>query len=250
MRRVDLVVGALVAAAVLAWPAWAFDDVFSRTLPLKAGGGFSLENINGPVVLSGWDREEVEVRAVKSAASAGDLDRVRIIAEERDGGVSVSTVYPRDGDVEVTVSYDVRVPKRVLLKRVATVNGTVRVNGLHATGELFSVNGNLEVTECTGGLLARTTNGDIRMELAHVIGPERLAMATVNGSIELTLPANAGVLLDVHSLRGDFQSELPVQVEGPQGRREFQARIGGGGVPIELRTVNGAIRVLVRTQKI
>src|SRR5260370_22538820 len=56
------------AGCLLAAPARAgFDDVFDRTVPLQAGGSFELQNVNGSVEITGWDRNEVQIHAVKSA---------------------------------------------------------------------------------------------------------------------------------------------------------------------------------------
>src|SRR5437879_5838380 len=54
--------------SLLAVPARAsVDEVFDRTVALRSGGSFELQNVNGKVEISGWDRSEVEIHAVKSA---------------------------------------------------------------------------------------------------------------------------------------------------------------------------------------
>src|ERR1700690_924479 len=58
----------LAAIAALVFPAAAADENFYHTYPLAAGGSFALENVNGSVQVEGWSRDEVEVRAVKTAA--------------------------------------------------------------------------------------------------------------------------------------------------------------------------------------
>ncbi len=244
MRRAALILVVIVAAAVLAAPCFAFDEVFQQTYPLQSGGSFRLQNVNGSVHVSGWDRDEVQVRAVKSARhDRRDLQRVAIEVEARPDSVAVETRYPPDDGVEVYVEYRIRVPRRVLLTRVATVNGTVHVSGVEAVGVLRSVNGNVEVYDSSGRLDAHTTNGNVRLELRRVDPGGALTAETVNGSIVLALPTDAGAELDVRSVNGDFQSELPLTLRGSLGAREFHGRLGAGGSPIRIRTVNGAIRV-------
>ena len=244
MRR--MAVGlALVAAAVLAVPCFAFDEVFQQTYALPPGGSFQLQNVNGSVRVSGWNRNEVEVRAVKSSRrNPQDLARVQIEVESKADSVAVTTRYPQDEGVEVSVEYEVRVPHRVQLTRVATVNGAVRVSGVEAIGELRSVNGNIEVFESAGRLNARTTNGNVRLELRNLEPGGPMSVETVNGSVVLELPADAGAELDARSVNGDFRSELPVTLQGSLVSREFHGRLGAGGSPLRIRTVNGAIRVV------
>lgn len=235
----------LAAAAILAAPCFAFDEVFQQTYPLTAGGSFQLQNVNGSVQVSGWERDEVEVHAVKSAKrNPGDLQRVRIEVEAKADSVAVETRYPHDNGIDVSVEYHVRVPHRVLLRRVGTVNGQVRISGVEATGELRSVNGDVEVADSAGRLSARTTNGNVRLELRRLDAGGPISVETVNGSVVLALPADAGAELDVRSVNGDFRSELPVTLQGSLGSREFHGRLGAGGDAIRIRTVNGGIRVV------
>src|SRR5947209_12821132 len=65
--------------AILAAPGFAVDEVFQQTYPLPEGGAFQLQNVNGSVQVSGWERDEVEVYALKSALQGHrDLQRVNI----------------------------------------------------------------------------------------------------------------------------------------------------------------------------
>jgi len=51
---------------------------FHKTYPLKASGEVRLENFNGNVTVSVWDRAEVRVDAVKTARSKQDLEDIRL----------------------------------------------------------------------------------------------------------------------------------------------------------------------------
>lgn len=244
MRR--FLFGLGVALALLAAaPCFAFDDVFQQTYPLPAGGSFLLQNVNGSVEVRGWDRNEVEVHAVKSARrNPRDLGRVQIEVKAQADSVSVETHYPQDDGVDVSVEYRVRVPRRIRLNHIGTVNGAVRVFGVEATGDLRSVNGNVEVQDSSGRLNARTTNGNLRVELRQLAPGGPMSLESVNGSIVLALGAEANATLEVRSVNGDFRSESPVMLEGALDSRQFHGKLGGGGDTIRIRTVNGNIRLL------
>ena len=53
-------------------------DEFHQVYPLSAEGRIDLENINGSVRITGWDRNEVKVDAVKHAWSKERLDEAKI----------------------------------------------------------------------------------------------------------------------------------------------------------------------------
>ena len=260
--RVAGVVLALAAGVALpARAGKAFDETYDRIVPLPSGGSFSLSNVNGTVEVLGWEREEVSVHAVKWAKnSPADLARVRIEIDGRGGSVAVRTIYPRNEDVEVNVEYRIRVPRRVLLRRVETINGDVRVRGVEGTGELRSVNGNVDLRDAGGPFSARTTNGNIRMELRSLESsaepatlPARFvssatpaqSVETVNGSVVIELDKRASAELEISCLNGDFRSQLPVEPQASGSPQVFRGRLGHGGAPLHIRTVNGGIRLLV-----
>jgi putative adhesin len=248
MRKAILGLVVLAAAAIPAAPVFAAEEVFQQTYALRAGGSFELQNVNGPVLVSGWERAAVEVYAKKTTrGDPRELQRVRIEVTTRPDSVSVQTRYPEGDGVEVFVEYHVRVPYHVELRHVGTVNGRVSVSGVETAGELRAVNGDVEVLDSAGRLSVRTTNGNVRVELRELAPDNPISVETVNGSVVLALPPEAGAELDVRSLNGDFRSDLPValpaQADSP-GAREFRGRLGSGGSPIKIRTVNGGIRVV------
>lgn len=235
----------LVLSAVSAAPCFAITKEFNQSYPLQAGGSFELQNVNGTVEVQGWDRDTVQIHAVKTAKSReSDLDLVSIDVEARSSAVSVSTRYPQNEGVEVAVEYTVRVPHGARVEHVGTVNGTLRVSGIEAVEELRTVNGNIEVYDGGGSVHARTTNGNVHLELLHVQDKNGAVAETTNGWVLLAVPADTHADLEARCLNGNFFSELPVTFESTQRPRELHGKIGRGGVPLRLRTVNGGIRVV------
>jgi DUF4097 and DUF4098 domain-containing protein YvlB len=244
-RFLPAVVG-LCFASLLASPAHAGpSNTFDRTVPLNPSGTFELQNVNGSVEVSSWDRHEVEIHAVKTAnRRPSDLERVTIEVHAVPDAVSVTTRYPHDEGVEVVVQYRIRIPQDCMLSRVSSVNGGLRISGVPNARELRSVNGNVEILDSSGQIKAHTTNGNIRVELRHFNDSHSLSAETVNGSVLVALPPDAGGALDVLTMNGDFRSELPVTLQGSFSPRGFYGTLGRGGSPVRVRSVNGGIRVV------
>jgi DUF4097 and DUF4098 domain-containing protein YvlB len=224
------------------------DEEFKESFKLSSGGHFQLDNVNGSVQVEGWDRDEVEVRAVKTSQSdARALDEVKIEVKSTPDTLAVHTRYPATESDEVAVEYHIRVPNRTLLAGVTTVNGSLRVSGVNAGGDLKSVNGNVEVMDSSGRFSAKTTNGDVHMELRKLNDGAPMNLETVNGSVVLGLPSNASADLKVRNMNGALYSDFPVSsTEATPGARAFHGRLGhGGGGPISVRTVNGGIRLFL-----
>lgn len=222
-------------------------QVFEHIYPLESGGHFVLDNVNGSVQVEGWDRDEVEVTAVKSSQSdTPDVDRVKIEVESHPCEVAVHTLYPEGEGAGVAVEYHIHVPNRVLLGSVHTVNGSLSVRGVDGGGELRSVNGDVEVLESSGRFNAKTTNGNLKLQLRELGDGAPMNLETVNGSVELGLPEDARADLNMRNMNGDLQSDVPVtSMETIPGSRGFRGRIGRGGGAISVRTVNGGIRLLL-----
>ncbi len=233
-------------AALWAAPGYAISKDFDQTYPLQPCGTFELQNVNGPVDVQGWDRNEVEIRAVKTAKQQEtDLERVSIEVSARPDAVAVSTRYPQNEGVEVMVEYTIHVPHRVHVEHIGTVNGTLRISGLDNVEDLHTVNGDIDVFESGGNLRAHTTNGNVRVELTHAPDNGGATAETTNGSLVLAVPSDLQAEIDAKCMNGNFYSELPISMESTDRPREMHGKLGAGGAPIHLRTVNGGIRLIV-----
>jgi len=231
--------------ALLASTAFGVTREVTRTFPLSAGGSFELNNVNGTVRIEGWDRDEVEVRAVKTTPDRESLlDLVTIDIDAKPDALSISTRYPQEEGVEVAVDYVIHVPRHAQLSHITNVNGTLRVVSEESVGELHTVNGNIEVYEGGGNVHAHTTNGNVYLELKHPADNRGASAETTNGSVLLAIPADLPADLEARCMNGNFSSELPLELRGADQPRIVHGKLGHGGAPIHLSTVNGAIRVV------
>jgi hypothetical protein len=115
----------LVLTIVLAAPSYAINKEVNQSYPLQPGGSFELQNVNGTIDIQGWDRNEVEIHAVKTAKQKeSDLERVAIDVEAKPDAVSITTRYPQNEGVEVAVEYTVSPgskPSRICTPSMATL---------------------------------------------------------------------------------------------------------------------------------
>src|SRR6266446_10449179 len=238
----------LLVAVIWAVPSFAISKEFNQSYTLQAGGSLELQNVNGTVDVQGWDRNEVEVHAVKTAKhKESDLERVSIEVDAKPDAVSITTRYPQNEGVEVAVDYTIHVPHGAHVEHIGTVNGTLRIAGVETVEDLHTVNGNIEVFEAGGSVHAHTTNGNVHLELTHLRDKDKngATAETTNGSLVLAVPSDMQADVEARCLNGNFFSELPITMESTQRPREMHGKLGRGGAPIHLRTVNGGIRLVV-----
>lgn len=247
MRRIIWTLAVMLGSLSWVAPAgYASETAFDRTVPLASGGQLVLENVNGSVQVEGWEREAVEVTATKTGQrNTQELDLVKIDVQSEGNRVAVRTIYPQGEPVAVTVEYRIRVPYRVLLADVETVNGNVRVSRVQGAGEMRTTNGNVQVLDSSGRFSGRTTNGDVHFQLKELPEGAPMAVATVNGSVLLELPSDADASLHVESLNGAFDSEFPIRSKASESSRVFRGTVGAGGSDLYLGSMNGSIRLIV-----
>lgn len=237
---------------------------FSKSLPLKAGERFSLENVNGDVTVSTWKEDRVEIKAVKiSRHDEEDLKKVEIRVEASSGAVSVKAVWPKfPHRARVEVQFDVKVPEGVILDDVETVNGGVEVRGRYGRAEVGTTNGSVRVEDASGEFRASTTNGGIQVNrfdgqieaettngnirLDELTFKDAISAETTNGSISLALASPETINADLlaRTTNGHITVDFPVILKNlTQSKRRVEARIGQGGPAITLETTNGSIKI-------
>src|ERR1041385_9568501 len=81
-------------ASPAAWGATELREEFHQTYPLDKQGKVQLENVNGNVHIVTWDREEIQVDAVKHAKKQEHLDEVKIEVDAKYDRIRIKTRYP------------------------------------------------------------------------------------------------------------------------------------------------------------
>jgi DUF4097 and DUF4098 domain-containing protein YvlB len=262
---VVLTILALAVACLLTF-AWGGDyrEEFAKTLPLKAGESFALDNVNGKVSVATWKDNKVEIKAVKVARDdEKDLKDVEIRVEESAGKVTVKAIWPKfRHHFNVYVDFDIKVPEGVNLNKVETVNGDVAVTGVFASARLETTNGTVSAEGVKGPLDASTTNGGIRVSgqegklsaettnggirLDRLTFKDGLRAETTNGSITLAIesPEKVNATLRAETTNGHISVDFPITLKNlHQSRRRIEAQIGQGGPEISLATTNGSITI-------
>ena len=237
---------AFVALAASAFAAFSETEKFSQTCPLPANGAVRLSNINGAVDIVGWDKNEVLIEAEKSAKTPEELARIHIEVDPQSDRVVVKTVHDKAGllrnDARGEVRYHLKVPAGAVLEKIASVNSTVTVSGIRGAVTVATVNGGIRASGLSADASLETVNGSVRAQFAVVTAGQHISAESVNGSCELSLPANAGAHLDLSSVNGSTSCDFPVTIE-KSGRHSLRGNIGNGAASVKAETVNGGIRI-------
>jgi DUF4097 and DUF4098 domain-containing protein YvlB len=211
-----------------------------RTVHLDAGP-------NGAVVVSGWDRDSVHVRAVVQAWAATDAGAASLVREVRleVSGASVHGDGPETRRREGwAVHLEVSVPRRTDLI-AETVNGPVSVEDVAGRLDLRAVNGPLTVSGVAGDVRAHTTNGPLTVDLTGARWEGAgLDAETQNGPVTLSIPDGYAAQLETGTVNGPMQIDFPITLQGRIGRMtRIRTTLGAGGAPVRVVTTNGPLSV-------
>src|SRR5579864_238883 len=250
------VLGTVCALLILALGAHASDhrgaltDEFHQTYALTADGRVELDNINGSVHITSWDRNEVKVDAIKSADTKERLDEAKIEIDSHGSSLSIRTKYPDHDNTwnwgsrnnPASVEYTLTVPRAVRLDEIKLINGSLDLSGVSGEVRASCINGELRARDLAGRARLSTINGrlDARFEQLSGSGVE---LNSVNGEVEMTIPSDSNAQIDANTVSGGIHNDFGLRVSHHFVGHNMHGELGNGGTHIKVSNVNGRIEI-------
>lgn len=229
----------------------AFTEEFHQTYAITPDGRIELDNINGAVHVSSWDRNEVKVEAVKSADEKEKLDEATIEIDSGKDYISIRTKY-RDRDQTfnwgsrhnpASVEYTLTVPRGARLDEIELINGALDVSGISGEVHASCINGRLDARNLSGRAELSTINGRLDARFDQ-LAASHLELTSVNGSVELTIPSDSKAEIEASTVSGGIENDFGLRVIRHQFiGRDLRGELGSGGARIHLSNVNGHIEI-------
>jgi DUF4097 and DUF4098 domain-containing protein YvlB len=223
-------------------------EEFHHVYPLSASGRVELDNINGAVHITAWDRNEVKVDAVKYAKVKERLDEAKIVVDAEANSISIRTEYPQYGSINArgsdnpaSVEYTLSVPRGARLNEIKLINGSLDIHGVAGEVHASCINGHLSAHGLAGRVRLSTINGKMEAEFDRLDSPVELS--SVNGSVDLTIPSDSKADLEASSMQGNIDDDFGLRVHHHFIGHNLRGELGGGGTKIKLSDVNGRIEV-------
>lgn len=215
--------------------------------------------LNGSITVKTHSGDDVIVGTEASSSRQehqGGMRRIGVSARglEVVADDNVITVHDRNGNGSVYIT----VPVNTSLK-LHTLSGGIDVDGVHGEVEVHTSNGHLTLTNISGTVTADSQNGPIRVAMDSVDASKPLTFSTLNGVVDLTLPADLKANLTVKSSHGSVYSDFDVTLGGSRATTErngssdgryririddtIRGSINGGGADLTIHTLNGAVYI-------
>lgn len=236
----------LALAGVVSLPANGnFHQQSSQVYALSARGRVSLQNINGNVRIRAWDRNEVRIEAIKTAASRGLLNEARVVIDSSADSISIRTRYAGSNTNPGRVEFTVMVPRHARLSEIKLINGELDIEGVSGGVNASSVNGTVRAQKIAGDARLSTVNGSLEASFERLSDAKMISMNSINGPISLSIPYDAGAEFNARNVTGGIDNDfgIPVSQDHAAGT-QLHGVLKGGGTYIDLKNINGAICIM------
>ncbi|MGA2003860.1 MAG: DUF4097 family beta strand repeat-containing protein [Terriglobales bacterium] len=230
-----------------------FTEELHKVFPLSAQGRVEIENVNGPVHITAWDRAEVKVDAVKSAWSQERLNEARIEIDATADRISIHTEYPDhdrtfnygggERNNPARVEYTITVPRHANLDKINLVNGRLDIQDVGGEVHASCVNGQIVARNLQGRAELHTVNGELDASVDQMPSAG-VKPSSVNGRLHVTLPSDANAVVKANTVSGSISDDFGL----PITRHQFvghtlHGQLGSGGTLVKLSNVNGTIEI-------
>ena len=222
----SLLLAAALAPAVFCQDWNRVTEDFKFSYKLTPTGRVSVEGYNGSIDVTGWERNEIEIVGTKYASSDELLKEIKIDTMNTADTVTLRVHRLKNseswfGRGGTGVKMTIRVPRKAQLDRIASSNGSVRIESVDGDARVTTSNGAIRVANLGGKLDASTSNG--KLEAIDIKGGAMLR--TSNGSIQ------------AESVRGPFEAST--------SNGAIRARIDDvpSGSPVRATSSNGSIEL-------
>jgi Putative adhesin len=127
----------------------------------------------------------------------------------------------------------IKVPKQTTLD-LKTMNGSISVEGISGEMTIDAMNGHINLQDASGPVVAHSMNGRIVASMTQVSAAKVSSFSSMNGSIEVTLPADLKARLKMKTDHGEIYTDFDVKVDSANGSTTLAVDGGGknGGVAL------------------
>jgi len=230
--------------------------------------------INGGITVKGYEGKDaiIETRSGQSGEherrhvprGAEGMKRIDntamgLTAEEEDNVLTVGARPGRDADLTI------QVPVNTSLKLSCINGGDIVVDNIAGEIEVNNTNGGVKLTNVSGSVIAHALNKSVIVKLNKVTPDKSMSFSSLNGDVDVTLPADAKARVKLKTDNGEIYSDFdvkldasgrqPVIEDGRANRGKYRVRmdhgmygtINGGGPEFQFQTFNG--NVFIRKAK-
>lgn len=222
-------------------------------------GTIRVDIVTGGITVTGTSGKDVVIETQGGQHRGGNRDVPQGMRRVGGGGSGIevreeNNMMRIDGDGMGFQNLTIQVPTRTSIIVKTVNNGAIVVENVEGEIEAQNVNGAIRLTGISGSVVANTVNGKIETTLVRATPGKPMSFTTLNGPIDVTLPADIKATLKMKADNGDIFTDFDITVRDERtnvqtGRGRWRSQtmtvgaINGGGPEIHIQSTNGKIYV-------
>jgi DUF4097 and DUF4098 domain-containing protein YvlB len=253
MRRSTLLFIALtLGAASMHAAVFNAADVYEQEAPISQNGVLVISNPFGNVDIVGVEgitTVSFSVRRTVGGSERGAVDEARESSPLKFYGdmtrrfITTEVPLVHDPRWSIGVAYSIRVPRGVSIRLESHSSEKLHIANITGAVVVKNTNGTIALDNVTGPISAESANGNIVVDC--LLAPSKdLALTTINGNVELSMPTSTSFHWSGQTLRGDFFSTIPIV--GKFDGANFRASNTAPGPQIVTNSMMGNVYLLRR----
>ena len=223
----------------------------TQTAALAPGGTLRLKNFSGHVTITGTDRQDASIDAVRRA-SRDRLDHIKLDIHS-EGSTLVVNANRQDGSSwhwarnnhVVETDLTIEVPRQTSLD-ADVFSSPVTVDGLDGSHIVHGFSSRVRLENIAGSIRVHTFSGPVEIRTRTWQPRQTVDVDTFSGNIDLHVPETAGGSVTFNSFSGHLNSDIPLTLRSGS-RRSIRADLGPSGSDdrgtLRFKTFSGSVRI-------
>ncbi len=218
-------------------------------------GKITLNDFSGDMPIEGYSGSEIIIVSDKGSgvpdrakglkpvyADGTDNTGVGVSLEKNGNQITLQCLLP----ITQSANYRIKVPDNFSVKvdNECGHSGDVTVSNIKGEVEVKNC-GDIKVKNISGPLVLSTISGNLDLDFAEVSKERPVSIASISGEIDVTLPAKAGVDVEMETISGNIYSDFDFSTDNKSMRRiggnTVKGQLNGGGVDFKITNVSGNI---------
>jgi Putative adhesin len=243
-------------------------DASHITVPFSDGSKprtVIVKMMNGSITVRGYDGKDAIVETNARASNREHRppsvpDGMHRI-DNTSGGLDITeegNIVTIHGGLTRMADLVMQVPTQTSLKLETLNGGAIVVENISGEVDAQNMNGAVTINNASGSVVANSMNGKVTVSLTKVTPNKTMSFATMNGEVNVTLPADVKANLKMKTDNGEIYTDFDVKVDASHpptvennskngGRFHVKVdhamfgSINGGGPEMQFVTSNGNI---------
>lgn len=175
-------------------------------------------------------------------AAGTDNTGMAVYVEKNGNQVTLQCLLP----ITQSANYKIKVPDNFSIKISNECGHSGDVNAQNIKGEVEIRNcQGIKLKNVTGPLVLSTISGDINVVFTTLTKDKPISIASVSGEIDVTVPAKAGLDVELENISGATYSDFDFPSDDKKMKRiggnSIKSQFNGGGVDFKISNVSGNI---------